>query len=342
MLAYAVRRTLLMIPTFIGVTFIAFLIMHLAPGDPVELYFHGGLGAGTQGASPERLAEIQRAKEQERHRLGLDRPLPVQYGIWFQRLVTLDLGESFKDRRPVWDKIRERVPVTMTLNVVSIVITYLIAIPLGIYSSARPGSWLDSLSTTAVFMLYSLPSFWIATLILIYFCGGDYFLWFPPAGLHSLDYDASWPLARKLADYSWHIAMPVLCETYAAFAALSRYMRSSMLENALQDYVRTARAKGLSERVVVLKHILRNSLIPMVTLLADLLPSLVGGSVIIETIFSIPGIGQLGYQAVLARDYPVVLGLFAISSALTLVGILVADLLLAVVDPRISFARVER
>jgi peptide/nickel transport system permease protein len=342
MLGYAARRLLLMVPTFVGVTFIAFLIMHLAPGDPVELYFQGGLAAGAQGASPERLAEIQRAKEHERHRLGLDRPLPVQYAVWFKRLVTLDLGESFKDRRPVWDKIRERLPVTITLNLIAIFITYLIAIPLGIYSSVRPGSWLDAIATTGVFMLYSLPSFWVGTLILIYFCGGDYFLWFPPAGLHSLDYDASWPWIRQLRDYSWHIAMPVVCETYAAFAALSRYMRSSMLENALQDYVRTARAKGLSEQVVVLKHILRNSLIPMVTLLADLLPALVGGSVIIETIFSIPGIGQLGYQAVLARDYPVVLGLFAISSALTLVGILAADLLLAIVDPRISFGRVER
>jgi peptide/nickel transport system permease protein len=342
MLAYAARRMLLMIPTFVGVTFIAFLIMHLAPGDPVELYFHGGLAAGAQGASPERLAEIQRAKEQERHRLGLDRPLPVQYAIWFKRLVTLDLGESFKDRRPVWDKIRERLPVTITLNVISILLTYAIAIPLGIYSSVRPGSWPDAIATTIVFMLYSLPSFWVGTLILIYFCGGDYFLWFPPAGLHSLDYETTWPWIRQIRDYAWHIAMPVVCETYAAFAALSRYMRSSMLENALQDYVRTARAKGLSEWVVVLKHILRNSLIPMVTMLADLLPSLIGGSVIIETIFSIPGIGQLGYQAVLARDYPVVLGLFAISSALTLVGILVADLLLAAVDPRISFGRAGR
>jgi peptide/nickel transport system permease protein len=342
MLAYAARRILLMIPTFVGVTFVAFLIMHLAPGDPVEMYFHGGLAAGVQGASPERLAEIQRAKQQERHRLGLDRPLPVQYAIWFERLVTLDLGESFKDRRQVWEKIRERLPVTITLNVISLLITYFIAIPLGIYSSVRPRSWLDSITTTVVFMLYSLPSFWVGTLILIYFCGGDYFLWFPPAGLHSLDYEATWSLWRKITDYGWHIAMPVVCETYAAFAALSRYMRSSMLENALQDYVRTARAKGLSERVVVLKHILRNSLIPMVTLLADLLPSLVGGSIIVETIFSVPGIGQLGYQAVLARDYPVVLGLFAISSALTLIGILVADLLLAVVDPRISFGAVER
>jgi peptide/nickel transport system permease protein len=342
MLRYALRRMLLMIPTFVGITFIAFLIMRLAPGDPVELYFHGGLAAGIQGASTERLADIQKAKEAERRRLGLDRPLPVQYAVWFERLVTLDLGESFKDNRPVWDKIRERLPVTIALNLVSIFLTYLVAIPLGIYSSVRPGSWLDSLSTTFVFMLYSLPSFWVGTLILIYFCGGDYFLWFPPAGLHSLDFDPAWPLARQLRDYAWHIAMPVVCETYAAFAALSRYMRSSMLENALQDYVRTARAKGLAENVVILKHILRNSLIPMVTMLADLLPSLIGGSVIIETIFSIPGIGQLGYQAVLARDYPVVLGLFAISSALTLVGILLADLLLAVVDPRISFGRGER
>ncbi len=134
-----------MIPTFVGVTFIAFLIMHLAPGDPVELYFHGGLAAGTQGASPERLAEIQRAKDEERHRLGLDRALPVQYAIWFERLVTLDLGESFKDRRPVWDKIRERLPVTITLERhLDLSSRYAIAIPLGIYSSVRPGSWLDA------------------------------------------------------------------------------------------------------------------------------------------------------------------------------------------------------
>ncbi len=339
MLRYAIKRILLMIPTFAGVTFIAFVIMHMAPGDPVDLYFHGGLGAGAEGVSTEKLADIQKAKDAERKRLGLDRPLPVQYVVWFKQLVTLDLGTSFKDRRPVWDKIRERLPTTITLNVVSLLLTYLVAIPLGIYSSVRRGSLLDSLSTTAVFMLYSLPTFWVGTLILIYFCGGDYFLWFPPAGLHSLDYEPEWSFLRRLGDYSWHIAMPVLCETYAAFAALSRFMRSSMLENALQDYVRTARAKGLPERVVVLKHILRNSLIPMVTMLADILPALIGGAVIIETIFSIPGIGQLGYQAVLARDYPVVLGLFAISSLLTLVGILIADLALALVDPRISFER---
>ena len=334
-----IQRFLLMIPTFVGVTFLAFAIMHLAPGDPVELFFAGGLAGGGEGMSAERLADVERAKQELREKLGLDRPIPVQYALWLGRLSRLDLGTSFKDRRPVWDKIRERLPVTITLEVVSIALMYLIAIPLGIYSAVRPGSWFDSVSTTTVFMLYSLPSFWIGTLILIYFCGGDYFRWFPPAGLHSLDYTPDWPLWRRAADYGWHLAMPILCTTYAAFAALSRYMRSAMLENARQDYVRTAQAKGLPESTVVLKHILRNSLIPMVTILAGILPALIGGSVIIETIFSVPGIGQLGYQAILARDYPVVLGLFAISSFLTLAGILLADLLLAAVDPRITFAR---
>jgi peptide/nickel transport system permease protein len=339
MLIYLIQRILLMVPTFIGVTFLAFSIMLFAPGDPVELYFAGGLAAGTDGVSSERLRNIEQAKQEMREKLGLDQPIPVQYAMWFGRLVTFDLGESFKDRRPVWDKIAERLPVTITLQVVSLVLMYLVAIPLGIYSSVRPGSWFDSFSTTAVFMLYSLPSFWVGTLILIYVCGGDYLRLFPPAGLHSLDYSPDWALWRRTVDYGWHIAMPVVCTTYSAFAALSRYMRTSMLENARQDYVRTAHAKGLSESAVILKHILRNSLIPMVTILAGLLPALVGGSVIIETIFSVPGIGQLGYQAILARDYPVVLGLFAISSFLTLTGILLADVLLAVVDPRITFSK---
>jgi peptide/nickel transport system permease protein len=341
MLAYTIRRVLLLIPTFVGITAIAFLIMRLAPGDPVDLYFGGGMAGGAAGASTERLADIAKAKEEMRKKLGLDQPLPVQYARWFSSIVTLDLGESFKDKRPVWDKIRERLPVTITLNVISILLTYAIAIPLGIYSSVRPGSWPDSISTTAVFMLYSLPSFWVGTLILVYLCSGDYLLLFPPAGLHSLDYEPEWPLFRRVVDYSWHIAMPVVCLTYGSFAALSRYTRSSMLETVRQDYVRTARAKGLPERVVIFKHMLRNSLIPMVTMLAAILPALVGGSFIVETIFSIPGIGQLGYQSILARDHPVVLALFSISSVLTLFGILIADLLLAVVDPRISFGEIE-
>ncbi len=339
MLAYLVQRLLLFIPTFFGVTFLAFAIILLAPGDPVDLYFSGGLTAGTEGVNPEKLEQVQKAKAEMRRELGLDRPIPMQYAAWLGRFVQGDFGFSFKDRRPVAHKIRERLPITLLISVVTILITYLVAIPLGIYSSVRPGSLLDQVTTVMVFMLYSLPVFWIGTLIIIYLCGGDYWSLFPPGGLRSLDHDPAWPWWRKLGDYAHHLAMPILCSTYASFAALSRFMRTSMLENARQDYVRTARAKGLSERVVVLKHILRNSLIPIVTILAGILPALIGGSVIIETIFSIPGLGFLGYQAVLARDYPVVMALFAVTSLLTLVGILLADLALAVVDPRISFAR---
>ena len=337
MLQYLLQRLLLLIPTFVGVTFLAYAIMLAAPGDPVDLFFAGGLGAGTEGVDTDRLAEVNQAKEELRQELGLDRPIPVQYALWVGRLLRGELGVSFKDRQPVWDKIAPRIPVTVTLNVVSLVLTYLIAIPLGIYSAVRTGSVFDQVSTVAVFMLYSLPSFWIGTLIIIFFCGGDFFAWFPPGGLRSLEHEASWPWHQRLADYAYHLAMPLLCTTYAAFAALSRFMRTSMLENASMDYIRTARAKGVSEPVVILKHMLRNSLIPVITILAGLLPSLIGGSVIIETIFSVPGLGQLAFQSVLARDYPVVIAIFAAGSFLTIVGILLSDLALAWVDPRIHF-----
>lgn len=339
MAAYALQRVLLFLPTFFGMTFIGFAIMLAAPGDPVDLFFAGGVLGGTEAINPEEQARVEEAKEELRRELGLDRPIPIQYAAWLGRLATGDFGTSFKDRRPVLDKIKDRFWITLIISLITTVIVYLVAIPLGIYSSVRPDTMLDRLSTLLVFMLYSLPVFWIGTLIIIFVCGGDYWSLFPPGGLRSLQFESSWPWWRKLADYAHHLAMPLLCSTYTAFAALSRYMRTSMLENARQDYVRTARAKGLRERVVILKHILRNSLIPIVTLFAGILPGLIGGSVIIETIFSIPGLGQLGYQSVLARDYPVVMALFAVSSGLTLVGILLADLTLAIVDPRISFGR---
>ena len=334
---YLIQRCFLLGLTFIAITIIGFSIVRLAPGDPVELFFSGGLAAGVEGVNPERLAQVEQAKEDLRRQLGLDQPLHIQYLRWLSRILHADLGRSFKDQRLVWDKIRERMPLTITLNSLALLITYGIAIPLGILSAVKTGSIADRVSTLIIFMLYSLPSFWVGTLIIIFLCGGDFLDWFPPAGLHALDYDPEWPLYRRLGDYLHHLAMPLLVTTYGSFAFLSRVLRSSMLEVKLQDYVRTARAKGVSERVVILRHILRNSIIPIVTNLGLLLPALIGGSVIIETIFSLPGLGYLGYQAVLARDYPVVLALFSVGSALTLVGILISDLLLVLVDPRISF-----
>jgi peptide/nickel transport system permease protein len=339
MLPYLVQRLFLLIPTFIGVTFIAFFIIHLAPGDPAELRAGGGLGAaGAEGLSSERRSAVDQALAAWRQQYGLDQPLHGQYWRWLRNLFTLEFGDSFKDNQPVWRKIAERLPVTIQLNVISLVLIYAIAIPLGVYSATHPYSFGDQITTFGAFMLFSLPSFWIGTLAIVFLCGGDFFYLFPPGGLTSVDYSPAWSLWQRFLDRLWHLCLPVSMLSYAGFAGLSRFMRSSMLENIRQDFVQTARAKGLAERVVIYKHVLRNSLIPIVTIMASILPGLISGSVIIETIFSIPGLGQLGYEAVLARDYPIIMAVFTISSLLTLVSILLSDLLLTIVDPRITFS----
>jgi peptide/nickel transport system permease protein len=329
-----------MIPTFIGITLIGFLIMRMAPGDPAELRAAGGLaGAAGAGISLEKQATVDEALAQWRQQYGLDRPLHVQYVIWLHNLVTLDFGESFKDNQSVWNKIAERLPITIKLNVFSILLVYAVAIPLGVYSATHPNTAGDQITTVAAFVLFAVPTVWAATMALVFICGGDFLYLFPPGGLSSVDYEPSWQLWRKLKDQAWHLFLPVVLLSYGGFAGLSRYMRASMLEVLSQDYVQVARAKGLAERLVIFKHALRNSLIPLVTMLAALLPALIGGSVIIETIFSIPGLGQLGYESVRARDYPTVMALYSVSAVLTLIGILISDLLLSLVDPRIAFGR---
>jgi peptide/nickel transport system permease protein len=220
-------------------------------------------------------------------------------------------------------------------------VVYLVAIPLGIYSATHPNSLGDQVTTLAAFVLFAVPLVWAATMAIVFVCGGDFYYLFPPGGLESLDFSDQWPLWKKIKDHAWHLFLPVVLLSYDGFAGMSRYMRASMLDVLGQDYVQVARAKGLSENIVILKHVLRNSLIPQVTILASILPGLIGGSVIIETIFSIPGLGQLGFESVLARDYPTVLALFTVSAVLTLIGILISDILLAAVDPRIAFGRRE-
>ena len=340
MLTYLLQRLLLMLPTFFGITLIAFSIIHLAPGDPAALRAGGGLEAGGAGGlASEQHAAVDRALQEWRAQFGLDQPLHLQYLVWLKNLFSLNFGVSFKDHQPVWRKIAERLPATFTLNVCSILLVYLIAIPLGIYSATHQYSFGDQLTTIGAFVLFALPSFWAGTMAIVFFGGGDFFYLFPPGGLRSIDYSPSWPWPRRFGDQAWHLVLPVLMLSYGGFAGLSRFMRSSMLENLRQDFVLVARAKGLAERVVIYKHVLRNSLIPIVTIMASIIPGLMSGSVIIETLFSIPGIGQLSYEAVLARDYPIIMAVFTISSVLTLISILVSDLLLTVVDPRIAFGR---
>jgi len=339
-LRYLCIRFLWMIPTFIGITLISFLIIHLAPGDPAELMAGGGLGAGAEvGLSTEKRATVDDAVTQWRTQFGLDKPLHEQYVVWLGKLFTLEFGESFKDQQPVIDKIAQRLPVTITLNVLSIILIYVVAIPLGIYSATHPYTVLDRFMTIGAFILFSLPTFWVAILAIVFLGGGDYFDVFPPGGLHATNYQETWPLARRGTDLALHLFLPVLILSYGGFAEMSRFMRGSLLETLTQNYILTARAKGLSENVVVYKHALRNSLVPLVTILAGLLPALIGGSVIVESIFSIPGIGQLGFQAVLARDYPVIMAVFTMGAFLTLVSILLSDILLTLVDPRISFSK---
>ena len=340
MTGYLIKRLLLMVPTFIGITLIGFFIMRLAPGDPAELRAAGGLGAAAGGGiSVEKRGSVDEAIAQWRAQYGLDKPLHVQYLVWLKNTATLSFGESFKDNQSVWSKIAERLPVTVKLNFWSIVVVYLVAIPLGVYSATHPNSVGDQVTTLAAFILFAGPLVWAATMAIVFICGGDFYYLFPPGGLESIDFSDNWPIWRKLQDRAWHIFLPVVLLSYDGFAGLSRYMRASMLEVLAQDYVQVARAKGLSEKRVIFKHALRNSLIPQVTILASILPGLIGGSVIIETIFSIPGLGQLGFESVLARDYPTVLALFTVSALLTLIGILISDLLLAAVDPRIVFGR---
>ncbi len=331
MKAYLLKRLLQIIPTLLGITFITFVIIQLAPGNPAMLKLQMGKGQAELGNKAFSEQIIQQTKEL----YGLDKPLPVQYLLWVKRIFTLDFGFSYKDHRKVWEKIAERLPITIQLNIISIFLVYLIAIPCGIYSSTHEGSFADKVLTVGFFFLYSLPSFWVAVLLIMLFGGGDFWDIFPVYGISSIGSE-SMRVLPWLLDRMWHLALPVVCLTYGGLAYLSRLTRAGMLEVIREDYVRTARAKGLSERVVIFKHAFRNALLPLVTLLAFLLPSMFGGSVIIETIFSVPGMGQLGFEAVLSRDYPVIMAITAISAFLTLIGLLISDILYAALDPRIK------
>lgn len=335
MTEYVIKRILLFIPTLIAITIITFVISRLAPGDPTELK----VGVSSESMKTDEKSQLnEQAKQYYKQKWGLDKPVYMQYFIWLGNMAVLDFGNSFVDNRPVLDKIVERLPVSLPLSIVSIVLTYMLAIPIGIYSAAKQYTFLDRASTVVLFILYSLPTFWIATMAIVFLSNVEYLKIFPTSGLSTLGSD-NWGFFEVLWDRAWHLILPITCYTYPSLAYLSRQMRGSMLEVIRQDYIRTARAKGLMEKTVVLKHALRNSLIPIITLVAGIFPLLVGGSVIIETIFSIPGIGQLAFNALLARDYPLIMAELVIAAVLTMFGLLLMDILYAVVDPRIAFTR---
>ena len=257
-----------------------------------------------------------------------------QYPMWLANALTLDFGESYHDRRDVFDKIMERLPATVQLNFIALVIGLLIAVPLGLIAAVRQGSKFDKISGFVLYVLYSMPSFWIALLLMLLF--SVKLGWVPLTGIKSFGFE-NFTLSGKIWDRALHLVLPVICLTYRSLAFDSRFTRGSLLDVIRQDYIRTARAKGLSERVVIGKHALRNALIPLITLFTFVLPFLIGGSVIIEYIFSWPGTGLLLYEAIFTRDYNVVMGISFLSAALILFSLLLADIMYAIVDPRVTY-----
>jgi peptide/nickel transport system permease protein len=320
MFEYILRRLLIMIPLLFGITIITFSVIHLAPGDAVEVQTEMSLKASAQ------------SRDNLRKLYGLDKPVHEQYFAWLGRFVRFDFGESFVDGRKVTDKILERIPITLGINILSIFVILSIAIPIGVLSAIRQYSWFDKISTIFVFIGFSTPTFWLALLLMMLF--GVYLGILPISGIQSLD-TSDMNMFEKILDIAKHLILPVGVSAFGGVAGMSRYSRSSMLEVIRQDYIRTAWAKGLTESQVIIRHAFKNALMPIVTIIGLMIPALIGGSVIFETIFAIPGMGKLFYDSTLSRDYPTIMGILVIGSGLTLTGNLIADISYALVDPRI-------
>ncbi len=318
---YILKRLLLMIPVLFGITLISFAVMKAAPGDPISL---------VTDLNPNMNAETI---ERMRRHYGLDQPVYVQYGKWLKNMLMLDFGTSFAaDNRPVLDKIMERIPITLLINVLSLIMIIVVAIPIGVMSAVKQNTVFDKATTIFVFLGFAMPTFWLALLLMILF--GVKLEWLPISGFRSLNYSYL-SLPAQFLDIAKHLILPVFVSAFGGLAGLSRYMRSNMLEVIRQDYITTARAKGLDDRTVIFKHALRNALLPVITILGLSVPGLIGGGVIFETIFAIPGMGQLFYQSVMMRDYPTIMGILVIGAVLTLFGNFLADLMYSVADPRI-------
>jgi peptide/nickel transport system permease protein len=310
-----------MLPILIGITLISFFVIHLAPGNPLTEQL--GLNPKVSMSARLQLAKLY----------GLNKPLISQYISWIKRIATLNFGRSFTaDHEPVIKEISRTIGITILINLLALIFIFIFSIPIGAISAVRQNSLFDKISTVVVFIGFAAPSFWVALLLIIFF--GINLHWLPIGGITSLNYRFLSP-AGKIINIAKHLIMPVFVAGFGGIAGLSRYLRGNMLEVYRSEYITTARAKGLKEYVVIYKHALKNALIPFITILGLSVPGLIGGSVIIETIFDINGMGRLFYQSVLARDYPTIMGILVIGAVLTLLGNLIADVAYAIVDPRL-------
>ena len=323
MTSYIARRLFYAVFTFFGITIVTFSLIHAVPGDPIDFLTSKRMGNVT--TSPKQIAAL-------RHEYHLDEPLVVQYLYWLRGIVTLDFGRSTVDRRLVVDRIAEKLPRTFVLNSIAFLLAALIGLPVGLWSAKRSGRLLERGSSVFFFLLYSLPSFWVALLLMEWFAVR--LNMFPLFGMKSDDYQLM-TTAQQFADRTRHFILPVITLCYGHIAILARFTKSSLTEVIRQDFITTARAKGAGEGAVLLVHAFRNALIPLVTLLGLIVPGLISGSVIVETMFQWDGVGRLYYDAIFARDYPTVLALSVATAVVTLLASLAADILYAVADPRI-------
>jgi microcin C transport system permease protein len=340
MLRYVLKRIALMVPTLLGALTITFAVMQFVPGGPVEQLL-AEAHAGETGYKAGR--DLDRRQLDELKRLyGFDKPLHRRYLEMLGDFARFDLGQSFLQNQSVWALIRAKLPVSISLGLWTFVISYLISVPLGIAKAVREGSRFDVATSVLVLVGYAIPGFVLGVLLIVLFAGGTYFEWFPLRGLVSDDWHAlSWP--ARIGDYLWHLTLPLTCLVVGSFAVTTMLAKNTFVEELRKQYVLVARAKGLSERQVLYKHVFRNALIPLVTgFPAAFVGAFFAGSVLIETLFSLDGLGLLAYESALRRDYPVVLGSLYLFTLIALVVKLVSDLLYAWIDPRVQFGAVAR
>jgi len=341
MTGYFIRRLLLIVPTFIGITLAVFVITNLVPGGPIErqlMKYRFGTaseGGGTGGVGARTSIPPEALEEMKRY-YGFDKPPLQRYAVWLWNVVRLDLGTSYTYSDPVWEVIRSRFPVSLFLGLTGFLLSYLICVPLGVLKAVSHGTKLDLTTSVLVFLGYSIPGWALGTALLVIFGGGSFWDVFPLGGFRPSNWEYL-SVAEKITGQIHHMMLPVFCYMIGSFATLTILMKNSLMENLSQDYVRTAFAKGLSERRVILMHALRNSLIPISTGLGHAISLILAGSFLIEKVFNIDGMGYLGYQAIVQRDYPVALGIVVVSSLLMMAGNILSDIIYVLVDPRIRF-----
>jgi len=341
MLSYILKRVALMLPTLLGVLTVAFVIIQFVPGGPVEqIMAKARIGAG--GAYKARGDITEKQIEALKTLYGFDKPAHVRYVEMLKNFATFNLGTSFMQNKPVWSLIKEKLPVSISLGLWTFLISYLISVPLGIAKAVREGSRFDVVSTFFVMFGFAIPGFVLGVFLIVLFAGGTFFEWFPLRGLVSDNWqELAWP--ARLRDYFWHLTLPLICLIVGSFAEMTMLTKNTFIEEMRKQYVLVARAKGLSQSRVLWKHMLRNALVPIVTgFPGAFIAAFFTGALLIETLFSLDGLGLLSYEAIVQRDYPVVLGSLYLFTLIGLVVKLISDLTYVIVDPRVQFGAVGK